>query len=148
MGAPTRRVPTPSTHRVRDAIRTFNKRVLNPAMLTMAGRRHWYAAALRHVGRRSGRPYATPVVAVPVPGGFIVPLPYGEQVDWLRNVVAARGATIQFQGETYEVGAPVLLDPEEALPLLDARHRRAWQRFRIERFARFPITEAGRKSAA
>ncbi|MDF2143722.1 nitroreductase family deazaflavin-dependent oxidoreductase [Knoellia sp. p5-6-4] len=148
MDARASRVPSPSTHRVRDAIRAFNKRVLNPAMLTMAGRRHWYAAVLRHVGRRSGRRYATPVVAVPVPEGFVVPLPYGEQVDWLRNAVAAGGATIQFQGETFEVGVPVLLDAEEALPLLDARHRRAWQRFRIDRFARFPITQARRMSAA
>jgi deazaflavin-dependent oxidoreductase (nitroreductase family) len=117
-------------------------------MLTMAGRRHWYAAALRHTGRRSGRSYATPVVAVPVPDGFIVPLPYGEQVDWLRNAVAAGGATIRFQGQTFAVGAPALLDAEEALPLLDARHRRAWQRFRIHSFVRFPITRARLKSAA
>jgi deazaflavin-dependent oxidoreductase (nitroreductase family) len=148
MGAPASRVPSPSTHRVRDAIRAFNKRVLNPAMLIMAGRRHWYAAMLRHVGRRSGRFYATPVVAVPVPGGFIVPLPYGERVDWLRNAVAAGGATIRFQGQTFAVGVPVLLDAEDALPLLDPRHRRAWQRFRINRFARFPVTEAVRMTAA
>lgn len=148
MDAPARRVPSPSTHRVRDAIRAFNKRVLNPAMLTMAGRRHWYAAALQHVGRRTGRPYATPVVAVPVDGGFIVPLPYGEEVDWLRNAAAAGRATIQFQGESFEVGAPVLLDAAQALPLLDERHRRTWQRFKIERYARFPIAADGRGSAA
>lgn len=148
MGAPVARVPNSPTHRRRDAIRAFNKRVLNPAMLTMAGRRHWYAAVLRHVGRRTGRPYATPVVAVPVNGGFIVPLPYGEEVDWLRNAVAAGRADIQFQGESFEVGAPVLLDAAQALPVLDERHRRTWQRFKIERYARFPITAAGRGSAA
>jgi deazaflavin-dependent oxidoreductase (nitroreductase family) len=148
MGAPVARVPNPPPHRRRDAIRAFNKRVLNPAMLTMAGRRHWYAAVLRHVGRRTGRPYATPVVAVPVDGGFIVPLPYGEEVDWLRNAAAAGRAAIQFQGESFEVGAPVVLDAAQALPVLDERHRRAWQRFKIERYARFPVTAAGRGSAA
>jgi deazaflavin-dependent oxidoreductase (nitroreductase family) len=122
--------------------------VLNPAMLTMAGRRHWYAAALHHVGRRTGRTYATPVVAVPVDAGFIVPLPYGEGVDWLRNATAAGRATIQFQGESYEVGAPVLLDAAQALPVLDERHRRTWQRFKIERYARFPVTGAHHGSAA
>ena len=148
MGAPVARVPNPPTHRGRDAIRAFNKRVLNPAMLTMAGRRHWYAAVLRHVGRRTGRPYATPVVAVPVDGGFIVPLPYGEEVDWLRNAVAAGRADIKFQGESFEVGAPVLLDAAQALPVLDERHRRTWQRFKIERYARFPVKAAGRGSTS
>ena len=36
-------------------VRQFNKHVLNPVMRLAAGRRHWYAAALHHVGRRSGR---------------------------------------------------------------------------------------------
>ena len=146
MARPVAPVPDHPTHRRRDTIRAFNKRVLNPAMRTMAGRRHWYAALLRHVGRRTGRPYATPVVAVPVDGGFIVPLPYGEEVDWLRNATAAGRATIEFQGETFEVGAPLLLDAAQALPVLDERHRRAWQRFRIERYARFPFSAPGREA--
>lgn len=41
----------------RAGIRAFNKTVLNPAMRLVAGRRHWYAAALHHVGRRTCRPY-------------------------------------------------------------------------------------------
>ena len=48
---------------VRDTVRTFNKYLLNPAMLHLAGRRHWYAAVIRHTGRKSGKSYATPVVA-------------------------------------------------------------------------------------
>src|SRR5215218_6462770 len=59
-----------------NAVRTFNKHVFNPAMVRLAGRRHWYAAAIRHKGRRSGKEYATPVVAELVEDGFIVPLPY------------------------------------------------------------------------
>ena len=59
------------------AVRTINRRALNPAMLRLAGRPHWYAARLEHVGRRSGRGYATPVVALPVRDGFAIPLVYG-----------------------------------------------------------------------
>jgi hypothetical protein len=36
-------------------VRRFNRRWLNPVMLRMAGRRHWYSARLEHVGRRSGK---------------------------------------------------------------------------------------------
>jgi deazaflavin-dependent oxidoreductase (nitroreductase family) len=126
--------------RARDKIRLLNKRVLNPAMMTLAGSRHFYAAVLRHRGRRSGREYATPVVAVPVAGdAFVVPLPYGEEVDWLKNVLAAGRATIEAKGATHEVAEPKVLDAAEAFPLLDERHRRTWRRFGIERFMRVKV---------
>jgi deazaflavin-dependent oxidoreductase (nitroreductase family) len=79
---------------VLDEVRRFNRRVLNPAMLHLAGRRHWYAARLEHVGRRSGLARATPVVARPLRAGFAVPLPYGTDVDWLRNIQASGRATL------------------------------------------------------
>jgi deazaflavin-dependent oxidoreductase (nitroreductase family) len=123
--------------RVRDRIRLLNKRVLNPAMMNLAGRRHWYAAVIRHRGRRSGREYATPVVAVPVAGdAFVIPLPYGDDVDWLKNVLAAGWATVEAKGETYEVVEPEVIGAAEASPLLDAGHRSTWRRFGIEGFLR------------
>ena len=45
-----------------DAIRRFNRAVLNPAMMKLAGSSHWYASVIHHQGRASGRSYATPVV--------------------------------------------------------------------------------------
>ena len=66
---------------LKKAVRVFNKHLLNPAMLHLAGRKHWYAAVIRHTGRRSGSHYATPVVADGVADGFILPLPYGTGVD-------------------------------------------------------------------
>ena len=122
---------------VRDKIRILNKRVLNPAMMKLAGRRHWYAAVIRHRGRRSGKEYATPVVAVPVAGdAFVIPLPYGEDVDWLKNVLAAGRAAAEAKGETYDIFEPEVIAVAEASPLLDERHRRTWRRFGIERFLR------------
>src|SRR3954452_3417920 len=46
-------------------------------------------ALVRHVGRRSGRAYATPLVVARVAGGFVVELTYGPDVDWYRNITAA-----------------------------------------------------------
>lgn len=103
---------------VLDAIRGANKRVLNPLMLYLAGRRHWYAARLEHLGRRSGRRYATPVVARPVPGGFAIPLPYGTDVDWLRNLRAAGGGLLRVEGTSHSITDPriVPLDDVTGLP--------------------------------
>jgi deazaflavin-dependent oxidoreductase (nitroreductase family) len=125
-----------SPRQPRRRLRTFNKHILNPMMLTLAGRRHWYAAALHHTGRRSGRPYTTPVVAEPVADGFVIPLPYGTQVDWLRNVLAAGHATIDVRGRHHTIVNPQILDAAAAFPLLPTRLQRTWRRFHIEQYLR------------
>lgn len=121
---------------VKNAVRVFNKHVLNPAMLSLAGRKHWYAAVIRHAGRRSGKSYATPVVADRFADGFVIPLPYGTGVDWLRNVLAAGRATVTVGGETFDVTEPEIIDAATASPLLSPRRRRAFQRFGIDRFVK------------
>lgn len=128
---------TQPTSPVKNAVRKFNKHVLNPAMLLLAGRRHWYAAVLRHTGRNSGRSYATPVVAERVADGcFIVPLPYGTRVDWLLNVLASGHATITAAGQTYAVTDPEVIDAATAGPQLSPRRRRAFERFGVANFVR------------
>ncbi|OBG35856.1 nitroreductase [Mycobacterium sp. E3198] len=124
--------PTP----LLNAIRASNRHLLNPVMLRLAGHRHWYAAAIRHTGRRSGKQYATPVVAERVAGGFIIPLPYGTRVDWLQNVLTAGRATIAVHGESYDVTRPAIVDAATALPLLSDRRRRTFQRVGIGQYLR------------
>ena len=115
-------------------VRGFNRRVLNPLMVRLAGRRHWYAAALHHVGHRSGRQYTTPVVAELVPDGVVVPLPYGVQVDWLRNVVAAGRATIDVRGRRHTVIDPQIVDAATTFPLLPPSRRRIWSVLRVKSY--------------
>lgn len=117
-----------------DAVRVSNKHVLNPAMMKLAGRKHWYTAVIRHTGRRSGKEYATPVVAEPIEESFIIPLPYGERVDWLKNVFTSGQATIEAKGESHAVVEPEVIDAEEAFPLFPPRLRRTLRLLGIERF--------------
>jgi hypothetical protein len=49
---------------------------------------------IRHVGRRSGKTYETPLVVAPIRGGFMIELTYGPDVDWYKNSVAAGGCTV------------------------------------------------------
>ncbi len=49
---------------------------------------------VRHVGRKSGRVYETPIIVAAVDGGFVCELTYGTDVDWYRNVQAAGGCTL------------------------------------------------------
>jgi len=89
-----------------DRVRAFNRRHLNPRTLELAGRRGVYYQALRHVGRRSGRFYVTPLEAFPVPGGFVIPMTYGMRADWARNTLAAGGATLLREGQALAVTHP------------------------------------------
>ena len=90
-------------------------------------------------GRRSGRSYATPVVADRVTDGFIIPLPYGTGVDWLRNVLAAGRAAVTVGGQTYDVVEPEIIDAATASPQLSARRRRAFQRFHIDKYLKVKL---------
>jgi hypothetical protein len=115
-------------------VRTFNKYILNPAMLTVAGRPHWYASVVRHIGRRSGRAYATPVVAEQTDHGFIIPLPYGTDVDWLRNVLAAGQFVVEKDGVTCTVGEPVLIERSEAQAFLSPSRRFAFGLYGVKEY--------------
>jgi deazaflavin-dependent oxidoreductase (nitroreductase family) len=55
---------------------------------------HGPFSLIRHVGRRSGRTYETPVILARVPEGFVAELTYGDTVDWYRNIVAAGGCVV------------------------------------------------------
>lgn len=117
-----------------DVVRQLNKHVLNPAMIRLAGGKHGSAAVIEHTGRRSGKSYATPVVALRVADGFVIPLPYGTRVDWLRNVLAARRATIRVHRETYEVSQPEIIDTATAVSQLSASRRRTFGGFGIKNY--------------
>jgi deazaflavin-dependent oxidoreductase (nitroreductase family) len=121
------------------AIRLSNKYLLNPVIGALAGRKNSYAAVIRHTGRKSGREFSTPVGAERVPDGFIVPLGYGERVDWLRNVLAADRATLVVDGETHDVTDPHVIDAETALPLLSPKRRRSFERIGITRYLRVKL---------
>src|SRR5215217_9492861 len=102
---------------INDVVRVFNKRLLNPVMMAL-DRRHWYAAGLKHKGRRSGKEYTTPVTVGPTEDSFVIPLSYGEDVDWLKNVRAAGRCTIETRSGTYVVGNPEVIDRAEALAIV------------------------------
>ncbi len=96
-------------------------KVLNPVMLKLAGRRHvMMAAQIRHVGRRSGRTYVTPAGARLTGGTFVIPLTFGNQSDWSRNVRAAGGCEIRLDGTQYRAVQPELADRDQAAPVLRA----------------------------
>jgi deazaflavin-dependent oxidoreductase (nitroreductase family) len=98
-----------------------NKRFLNPVMLRVATG-VGPMAVVRHVGRRSGREYRTPVFAFAYRDGsdvrVVLALTYGPDVDWLHNVEAAGWFVLERRGEEYHVDDLRRVTGEDGLRLL------------------------------
>ena len=97
------------------AIRAFNKRYFNRLVHRFAGISRTPFALLRHVGRRSGKPYETPIIVMPQGKSFVIALTYGPEVDWYRNVQAAGGATLLWHNQEYALKPPEQLDVKTGL---------------------------------
>ena len=96
-------------------IREFNKRTWNPLTLQIAGDRTGIYAKVKHVGRHSGKAYETPVVARPLDDNFVIPLPYGDDVDWCRNVMAAGSCKLVYMEHEYTLEKPEIVSGEDVL---------------------------------
>jgi deazaflavin-dependent oxidoreductase (nitroreductase family) len=124
---------------INDVVRLFNKRLLNPVMMAL-DRRHWYAAVLKHRGRRSGNEYTTPVTVGRAVDSFVIPLSYGEEVDWLKNVRADGRCTIETRNGTYVVGDPEVIDRAHAFAIVPRHARLMFKLFGIERYVKMKQT--------
>ena len=92
-----------SARTVRERFLWVLKHTLNPLTARLARSRFGPFSLIRHVGRKSGRIYETPLILARVPDGFIAELTYGDQVNWYRNSVAAGGCVIVHHGREYKV---------------------------------------------
>lgn len=96
--------------RTRAALRAV-ARVVNPVVTLIAGRR-WMPilGILHHVGRRSGRAYATPLGMRPSGDSFVMARTFGEEAAWNRNVMAAGACQVTYRGRRYSLVEPELID--------------------------------------
>jgi hypothetical protein len=89
-------------HAVKSGFLWLIKDTLNRATIRIARSGRGPFTLVRHVGRKTGTTYKTPII-VPVPDGFVAELIYGPEVSWYRNIVAAGGCVIVFQGAPYQI---------------------------------------------
>ena len=103
--------------RVIDKTRINNKRGRNRFIMTVgrAGKANSLFALVHHTGRKSGKLHTTPVRLVHHDNTFIIPLTYGERADWYKNLMESGMMKITWQGQTFEVGNPELLEVDEAI---------------------------------
>jgi deazaflavin-dependent oxidoreductase (nitroreductase family) len=121
-------------------MRRVNRVFTNPVLGTVA----WLLpplAVVHHVGRKSGRPYRTPVVAFRTASGFVIPMTYGRDVDWARNLVKARGGEVVQLGRRFTLRNPRVVSGSVAARHLPAALRTA---LRAADFPGYVLSDADR----
>jgi deazaflavin-dependent oxidoreductase (nitroreductase family) len=96
------------------AVARLNRYLTNPIARLVAGWAPGFCI-LRHVGRRSGRVYSTPLNIFRAKDGFVIALTYGPDTDWLKNVRAAGNCTIRYGNQEIDLVEPEFLATEAAM---------------------------------
>lgn len=91
---------------------------------------------VEHRGRRSGKIYRTPIAIRSTPEGFVLPLPFGERVDWCRNLLAGGGGVVHWRGVDYAVLQPEIIDGASAARSFNAYMRVVLGAFRVKKAIR------------
>jgi deazaflavin-dependent oxidoreductase (nitroreductase family) len=111
----------------------FNRYFTNPIQRMWAG---WAPTMgiLEHVGRKSGKPYRTPLTVFSTDDGVAVLLTYVPNRDRLKNVLSAGGGRMRRYGKTFALTDPRVMPKAEAAPAVKG----PWRPI----FARLPFEQA------
>ena len=93
------------------SIARVNRRVTNRLLGGLAQRLPGFGVVV-HRGRRSRRQYRTPVNVFRRGDHFTIALTYGPNADWVRNVLADNGCTLETRGQTLRLARPRLFHDE------------------------------------
>jgi hypothetical protein len=96
-------------------MRGFMTRRIDPLVmrLGMAGGQRSACGVIEHAGRVSGTLYRTPVLPRLADDEVFIPLPYGTNVNWIRNVRAAGHCRLQVHDTILELDEPVVVPAAE-----------------------------------
>jgi deazaflavin-dependent oxidoreductase (nitroreductase family) len=93
------------------SIARANRRVTNRLLGGLATRLPGFGVIV-HTGRRTRRPYRTPVNVFRQDDRYVIALTYGPNTDWVHNVLAAGGCTLETRGRTRRLSRPRLFHDE------------------------------------
>lgn len=116
----------------------FNRRVTNRVTTPFARRLPWFGV-VRHVGRRTGNVYETPLMCWVGDTAVTIALTYGSDVDWLKNLVASGGGEVVVGGKPISVRTPVFLETSEGRSQVPAVVRGALVLVDTHEFVELPL---------
>ena len=92
-----------TSHPIKRRFLWFLDHTLNRVTIPMARSGHGPFSLVRHVGRKTGTVYETPIIVARISTGFVAELTYGPQVAWYRNIVAAGQCVIIYKGAEHRI---------------------------------------------
>jgi deazaflavin-dependent oxidoreductase (nitroreductase family) len=93
------------------SVACMNRRVTNRLLGGLATHLPGFGVLI-HTGRTSRRQYRTPVNIFRRGDRYIIALTYGPNADWVRNVLAEGGCTLETRGRTLRLSSPRLFRDE------------------------------------
>ncbi|MFN6543386.1 nitroreductase family deazaflavin-dependent oxidoreductase [Mycolicibacterium nivoides] len=114
--------------RVPRRIAHFNKQVTNPLARAITP---WLPSlgTLEHVGRKSGKRYRTPLLVFATHDGYAILVGYGQQTDWLKNVLAGGETVLRKRGRAIPLTNPRVVSKAEGAPLVTPSSRLLYKAF-------------------
>ncbi|MHA3702155.1 nitroreductase family deazaflavin-dependent oxidoreductase [Jatrophihabitans sp. YIM 134969] len=91
---------------------------------------------LVHRGRKSGREFRTPVNVFRHGEGWRIALTYGADSDWVKNVLAAGGASVVIRGRTRQLSDPRLVT-DDTLAGISGPAKLVLRRIHVNQFVDF-----------
>ena len=117
---------------------TFNK-----VAVKLAGHRIlplW--ALVQHRGRKSGKPYRTPIAVIgSTSKAVFIGLPWGRRTDWVRNLQAG-GGTLAWKGRTFVIAETAFVDKDEVVAQASGLRREATRRMGMDDYLRLTLQAA------
>ena len=96
-------------------LRPFTTRLVNPLTRRIAGHLPWFGIVVVP-GRRSGKIRRVPMNVFRRGDDYVMALTYGRDVDWVQNVLAAGGCSLETRGRMVDLRDPELIrDPSRRL---------------------------------
>lgn len=90
----------------------FNKHATNRVLGPFAERLPGFGIVV-HTGRKTQRQYRTPIMLFPHADGYVIALTYGPQSQWVRNVLASGGCTLETRGRLVPLTQPRLVHDKQ-----------------------------------
>ena len=134
-------------HQIGARFLAFLKHYFNPLTRRIARSSFGPFAIVRHIGRRSGKQYETPIIVQPVEDGFIFELTYGPEVDWYKNMQAAGGCTLVWHGKEYVIDRIEPIDTETGMAAFPLPERLILRASRRQHFAKMKGKATAKLSA-
>ncbi|MFV8049975.1 nitroreductase family deazaflavin-dependent oxidoreductase [Mycobacterium sp. 48b] len=130
--------------RVPRRIAHFNKHVTNPLARAITP---WLPSlgTLEHVGRKSGKRYRTPLLVFKTHDGYAILVGYGQQTDWLKNVLAGGPTLLRKRGRVVALTNARVVSKAEGAALVTPSSRPLYRGFPYDEAALLlTIADAGR----